>query len=113
MDFAGNSKFLFIKKINNAHFYFSTKKLSEEKYNKILNDKKYNDLKLNKIVFCRKQIHSDIIFIYPENSETESDGIITKCRGIAIGIRVADCAAVSLYDPIKEIIGIFHCGWKG
>ena len=113
MEFAGNSNFLALKKIKNAYFFLSTKNLPDEDYNRILNNGKCNNLKLNKIVFCRRQIHSNIIFIYPDNSETESDGIITGCKGIAIGIRVADCAAVSLYDPIKEIIGIFHCGWKG
>ncbi len=113
MEFVGNSKFLTLKKNKNAHFFFSTKNLSDEDYNKILSEGKCYHLKLHKIVFCREQIHSDIIFIYPDNSETESDGIITRCKGIAIGIKVADCAAVSLYDPIKGIIGIFHCGWRG
>lgn len=42
-----------------------------------------------------------------------TDGLITNKRGIALGIQVADCAAVIIADPVSKTIGTFHAGWKG
>lgn len=43
----------------------------------------------------------------------DTDGLITTTSNLALGIRVADCAAVLIADPVKRIIGAFHAGWKG
>lgn len=70
-------------------------------------------LHADKIVSCPKQIHSAKFFVYPNQQINQGDGIITRDFQIAVGVRVADCPAVSLYDGEKNILGIFHCGWKG
>jgi polyphenol oxidase len=41
------------------------------------------------------------------------DGMITTCKNLALGIRVADCAAVLIADPVNGVAGAFHAGWKG
>jgi copper oxidase (laccase) domain-containing protein len=41
------------------------------------------------------------------------DGIITNQRGVALGIYVADCCAVSIVDPKTPAIGLVHSGRKG
>ncbi len=41
------------------------------------------------------------------------DALVTNQRGICIGVTTADCVPVFVYDPIKQIIGIAHAGWKG
>jgi polyphenol oxidase len=41
------------------------------------------------------------------------DGIITKQRGVALGIYVADCCAVYIVDPTTPAIGLVHSGRKG
>jgi copper oxidase (laccase) domain-containing protein len=41
------------------------------------------------------------------------DGIITKQRGVALGIYVADCCAVYVVDPKTPAIGLVHSGRKG
>ncbi len=41
------------------------------------------------------------------------DGIVTARRGIAIGIKTADCVPVFIVDPVKRIVGAVHAGWKG
>ncbi len=42
-----------------------------------------------------------------------SDAIITKVEGIALGVVTADCVPVLLYDKKSKIIGCIHAGWKG
>lgn len=43
----------------------------------------------------------------------DTDGLITKSKGICLCIRTADCTPVILYDEIAEAIGVVHAGWKG
>lgn len=41
------------------------------------------------------------------------DAMVTNLRGVAIGIRSADCIPVLLYDPVHKAIGAAHSGWRG
>lgn len=41
------------------------------------------------------------------------DAMVTNLRGVAIGIRTADCLPVFLYDPVNHAIGAAHSGWRG
>lgn len=63
------------------------------------------------------QTHSNNVRVLTdENLEEEfldTDGIITNLKGVALGIRTADCQSILLYDPIKGVIGNIHSGWKG
>jgi len=43
----------------------------------------------------------------------EADALVTKERGIGLGILTADCAPVLLADKKEKIIGAAHAGWKG
>lgn len=65
-----------------------------------------------------EQVHGDRIAVVdaPVGSDHEftgCDGLITKQRRVALGIRVADCAAVYLFDPKTPAIGLVHSGKKG
>ena len=42
-----------------------------------------------------------------------ADAMITKMKGIALGVVTADCVPIILYDLKNEIIGCIHAGWKG
>lgn len=42
-----------------------------------------------------------------------ADAVITANKNILIGILVADCVPVLLYDKEKEVIGAVHAGWRG
>ena len=39
--------------------------------------------------------------------------MITKMKGLALGVVTADCVPIILYDTKNEIVGCIHAGWKG
>ena len=41
------------------------------------------------------------------------DGSITDRKGVILTISTGDCLAVFAYDPVKEVIGLAHAGWRG
>ncbi|MFH5831859.1 peptidoglycan editing factor PgeF [Halalkalibaculum sp. DA3122] len=43
----------------------------------------------------------------------ETDGLVTRIPGLALGIQVADCAAVLLADPVMNVVAALHAGWRG
>ena len=61
------------------------------------------------------QIHSDIILKLDEQFEErpEADALMTNQKGLPIGIKVADCQGILLFDPVKNTIAAVHSGWRG
>jgi hypothetical protein len=43
----------------------------------------------------------------------KADAAVTDCKDLGLVIQVADCQAVVLYDPEKEVIANVHSGWRG
>ena len=43
----------------------------------------------------------------------ETDGLITKLPDVALVTTHGDCIPVFAYDPVKNVIGVAHAGWKG
>ncbi|NDY70652.1 peptidoglycan editing factor PgeF [Desulfobacter hydrogenophilus] len=43
----------------------------------------------------------------------KADAAVTNLKGLGLAIQVADCQAVVLYDPDKEVIANVHSGWRG
>ena len=41
------------------------------------------------------------------------DAMITNLRGLAIGVRTADCIPILLYDPVNKAAAAVHSGWRG
>ncbi len=48
-----------------------------------------------------------------ENATAGADALITRKPGVPLMVLVADCVAVSFYDPKRCAIGVAHAGWKG
>ena len=42
-----------------------------------------------------------------------TDALVTDLPGIALAVVVADCAPVVLFDPVRRVIGVAHCGRAG
>jgi polyphenol oxidase len=65
-----------------------------------------------------KQVHGNNFYFvdginYSEIKEKEGDALITKTKGIAIGVFTADCVPIILVDNENDIIAVVHAGWRG
>lgn len=82
----------------------------------------------NSPIITADQVHGEKIAVihqlppqdnYTENPHhhhyeiTQTDALITSCANITLCIRTADCQPVLLVDPLHQIIGAAHCGWRG
>ena len=62
------------------------------------------------------QTHSKKVVLIKKNNfgrRINSDAVITKVRGLALGVVTADCVPVLVYDYKNKIVGCIHAGWKG
>ncbi len=63
------------------------------------------------------QVHSpDVISVsapWSEGERPRADAMVTRERGLAIGVLTADCGPILLVDRQAGIIGAAHAGWKG
>jgi polyphenol oxidase len=41
------------------------------------------------------------------------DALITDVPGLALMVKQADCQGVIIHDPIRNVISVVHCGWRG
>jgi len=59
-------------------------------------------------VIALKQGEEDAHFLEPTG-----DALITDIPGMPVGIQLADCQAILLYDPVKSVAANIHAGWRG
>jgi YfiH family protein len=65
-------------------------------------------------IFLPIQRHTSRVFVLDtDRSPTVADAVITKRKGILIGVQVADCVPILLYDSGEKAIGAVHAGWRG
>ena len=70
----------------------------------------------NSHLILMHQTHSDKVIEIKKNNykkKISSDAMITKMRGIALGVVTADCVPILIYDKKNKIIGCIHAGWRG
>ncbi len=76
-----------------------------------------------------RQVHGDAVLLIDEDairtweaiSENgfrllrgpEADAMVTDRPGVGLMIRIADCQAVFLVDPVKKVVANVHNGWRG
>jgi hypothetical protein len=85
-------------------FYGEAKGLKEE-----LEKKGY------KIIYGH-QTHSSNVKVVEageENYFEECDGFITDSKQAFIYTKYADCLPIYFFDPVNQVIGLSHSGWKG
>lgn len=51
--------------------------------------------------------------IDPDAVFHDTDALVTRLRGVEVGIRTADCIPVLFYAPDIQAVGAAHAGWKG
>lgn len=62
------------------------------------------------------QHHSADVVVATENwldARPKADGVITATPNLPIGCVTADCGPVLFCDPVRNIIGAAHAGWRG
>lgn len=65
-------------------------------------------------IYMPLQKHTDKIILLESPSEPKiADAVITKKKGLLIGIQVADCVPILIYEKDKGVIGAVHAGWRG
>ncbi len=61
------------------------------------------------------QVHgADVAVVEaPFSERPKVDGLVTRTRGLALGVLTADCGPVLFADEKARVIGACHAGWKG
>ena len=69
----------------------------------------------NKLILMHQTHSHKVVEIRKNNykKKIKADAMITKMKGVALGVLTADCVPVILYDIKNQIIGCVHAGWKG
>ncbi len=71
-------------------------------------------LNTSKNIYMPIQKHTDKVHILRDIAKPEiADAVITNNKGILVGVAVADCTSILLYDPQNEVIAAVHAGWRG
>jgi YfiH family protein len=94
---------------NGVKAFFTSKSLGADinKISNILSIKKED-------IFLPIQRHTDKVLVLESDLESKvADAVVTKRKGILIGVQVADCVPILLFDRKKSIIGSVHAGWRG
>jgi polyphenol oxidase len=64
-----------------------------------------------------KQVHGIDVAVARKDTtawtKPQADIIITDDPAVAIGVRTADCAPILLFDPVRNVAGAVHAGWRG
>ena len=78
-------------------------------------DKINKELGFGSYIQIAHQVHGDACAVInrPDDVPDEVDSMITKLHNVGLVERVADCVAVFIYDPVKNVIGNVHSGWRG
>lgn len=66
------------------------------------------------LVFPRQTHTSNVVLVETGNEDlTDTDAIVTLNRGLALGVKTADCVPILLYAPDIRGIAAVHAGWRG
>lgn len=98
---------------SNIKAFFTTKSFMKEReqFKDVLADE-YNIS--TEAIYLPIQKHTNRIQVIESPSEPViADAVITSRKKFLIGVMVADCVPILLYDPQKEAAGVVHAGWKG
>ena len=98
-----------------------------DKINNVLENRKRVSHLLNdnyENLVAAKQCHNDNIKVITTKDKGKGavdydsaldniDGLITNQKDIVLTSYYADCTPIFLLDPVNEVVGLAHAGWKG
>jgi len=65
-------------------------------------------------IYFPLQQHTDKVLILRSSLEPKiADAVVTNEKGILIGVQVADCVPLLLFDKNRKVAGAVHAGWRG
>ncbi|GAB3554316.1 peptidoglycan editing factor PgeF [Spirosoma fluminis] len=60
------------------------------------------------------QVHgADVLYTTEPGRYQGYDALITDRPGLLVGITVADCVPILIYDSVNGAVGAVHAGWRG
>ncbi|MDT7547657.1 MAG: purine-nucleoside/S-methyl-5-thioadenosine phosphorylase / adenosine deaminase [Actinomycetota bacterium] len=61
------------------------------------------------------QVHGrEVVLVdVPASAPPRADALVTRTRGLALAVMVADCTPVLAADPAAGVVGVAHAGRKG
>jgi len=70
------------------------------------------------ILVSGQQVHGRKVHVIAKKPETDMeiagcDAFVTNVAGVGLMIQQADCQAVMLFDPRRQVVANIHCGWRG
>jgi len=77
------------------------------------------------LLVAGSQVHGEAIHVVEDETLTQAhegspvmltppgDALVTQLRGVGLLIKIADCQAVFLVDPVRRVIANVHSGWRG
>jgi hypothetical protein len=78
-----------------------------------------------KVIVSAPQVHGDTVQVVDEPLCTRlkhrspvlvappGDGLVTSLGELGLMVKIADCQAVFLVDPVHQVVANVHCGWRG
>lgn len=95
----------------NMDFRFGNPKEVAKNRKKFFKKLKINPKNIAEInqIHGHKVIYADIV----PDPKIEADGLITNKNNLYLMIKIADCMAISFYDPRNNCIGLAHVGFRG
>lgn len=61
-----------------------------------------------------RQVHGITIQPFANSTDdAEGDALIASRPGEIVGVKIADCCAILIHDPVKRIVAAVHSGWRG
>lgn len=93
-----------------------------------VNDREQN-LQINRQRFCEAvgvevqnivssgQVHETTVAVVDHSHAgkriAETDALVTNTKGLPLLLFFADCVPLLIFDPVQQVIGLSHAGWKG
>ncbi|PLX46858.1 MAG: copper oxidase [Desulfobulbaceae bacterium] len=69
------------------------------------------------ILISSRQVHAKEVAVVADVACDQElvgyDALITDQPGLGLLIQQADCQAIMLHDPVRQVVANIHCGWRG